>query len=218
MIERKESIFGTAKHFKVKIKTKKTRKDKIRFVTSVLSYALFILLFLIGVALLIYVADIKIREARGETVTPEYNAYVVLTGSMIPEILINDVVITKRRDVSVLERGDIITFQSTDPRFTGLIITHRIIEKFVDAATGDISFQTKGDANPSPDLTLTQGNKVLGEVIFKIPKLGYIQQFLATKGGWIIVILIPCLAVLSYDVLKLIKILMKRKNAQIMVK
>lgn len=218
MIQKEESIFGTAKHFKVKIKTKRTTQDKVKFVASVMSYALFILLFLIGVALLIYVADIKIKEARGENVVPEYNAYVVLTGSMIPEILINDVVITKKRDVSILERGDIITFQSTDPRFAGLIITHRIMEKFVDSATGDISFQTKGDNNPSPDLTLTQGNKVLGEVIFKIPKLGYIQQFLATKGGWIIVILIPCLAVLSYDVLKLIKILTKRRNAQVMVK
>lgn len=215
MIKDEKSLFGTAKHFKVKIK--KEKENPIRFIVSVMSYALFILLFLIGGALLVYVADIKIKEAKGETVTPEYNAYVVLTGSMIPEILINDVVITKKRDSKELEVGDIITFLSTDARFYGLTITHRIINRFVDSATGEISFETQGDANPSPDLTLTQGNRILGEVIFKIPKLGYIQQFLATKGGWIIVILIPCLGVLSYDVLKLIKIITKRKNAKVMV-
>lgn len=217
MIKKEKSLFGTAKHFKVKIK--KEKQNPIRFIISVLSYALFILLFLIGAVLLVYVLDIKIKEARGEKVTPTYNAYVVLTGSMIPEILINDVVVTKKKEVSELERGDIITFISSDPRFSGLIITHRIRNIFVDSATGDYSFETKGDNNPSVDFTLTKGSNVLGEVIFKIPKLGYIQQFLATKGGWIIVILIPCLTVLSYDVMKLIKILAKKKNSNtVMVK
>ena len=209
MIQKEQSLFGTAKHFKVKIK--KEKQSPIKFFISVISYAIFILLFLIGAALLLYVLDIKVKEAKGEKVTPTYNAYVVLTGSMVPEILVNDVVVTKKRDVKELDRGDIITFISSDSRFRGMIITHRIMQRFVDAATGDISFETKGDANPSPDFTLTQGKNVLGEVIFKIPKLGYIQRFLATKGGWIIVILVPCLAVLSYDILKLIKVLSKKK-------
>lgn len=215
MIKKEKSIFGTAKHFKVKIK--KEKQPPLRFIVSVMSYALFILLFLIGGTLLVYVADIKIKEARGIEVTPDYNAYVVLTGSMVPEILINDVVITKKRDSNDLNIGDIITFKSVDSRFYGLIITHRIINKYVDSATGEISFETKGDDNPSPDFTLTRGDRVLGEVIFKIPKLGYVQQFLATKGGWIIVILIPCLAILSYDILKLIKTITKRKKVRYLV-
>lgn len=216
MIKDEKSIFGTAKHFKVKIK--KPKEPPLKFAISVISYAMFILLFLIGGALLVYVADIKIKEARGQQVDPKYNAYVVLTGSMIPEILVNDVVITKKKEENLLEVGDIVTFKSTDPRFYGLIITHRILNVFVDSATGEYSFETKGDNNPSPDITLAEGNRILGEVIFKIPKLGYIQQFLATKGGWIIVILIPCLTVLSYDVLKLIKILTKKRERKLMVK
>jgi len=215
MENKEKSLFGTAKHFKVKVK--KEKQNPIRFIVSVLSYAVFIFLFLVGAALLVYVLNIKIKEAKGEEVAPTYNAYVVLTGSMIPEILVNDVVITKKREVNTLERGDIITFVSSDPRFSGLVITHRIKNVFIDAATGDYSFETQGDANPSPDFTLTKGSNVLGEVIFKIPKLGYIQQFLATRGGWIIVILIPCLTVLSYDVLKLIKILTKKKKTNTVI-
>jgi len=116
-----------------------------------------------------------------------------------------------------LKRNDIITFISDDPRFSGIIITHRIKEIFVDSSNGDYLFETKGDNNPSPDFTLTKGRNVIGEVIFKIPKLGYIQQFLATKGGWIIAILIPCLTILSYDILKLIKALSKKKNTKIVM-
>ena len=216
-MENQKSLFGTAKHYKVVIK--KSKENPFKFILSVLSYAIFILLLLIGATLLFYVVRTKIKEAKGEPVNNEYNAYVVLTGSMIPTININDVVITKQTEASELKVEDIITFQSTDPRFTGLIITHRIKNVYVDSATGEYSFETMGDNNPSPDFTLTQGKKVLGKVIFKIPKLGYIQQFLATKGGWIIAILIPCLAILSYDIVKLIKTIGKRaENKKMMTK
>ena len=52
-------------------------------------------------------------------------------------------------------------------------------------------------------LLLAEDTNIIGEVIFKIPKIGYIQSILATKGGLIIVVLIPCLAILSYDIVKL---------------
>ena len=50
---------------------------------------------------------------------------------------------------------------------------------------------------------MADDTNIIGEVIFKIPKLGYVQSVLATKGGLIIVVLIPCLAILSYDIVKL---------------
>lgn len=216
-MKEQKSLFGTAKHYKVKVK--KAKENPIKFILSVLSYAVFILLLLIGATLLVYVVRTKIKEARGEPVNNEYNAYVVLTGSMLPTIDINDVVVTKFTEPGKLKVDDIITFQSTDSRFSGLIITHRIKNVYVDSATGKYSFETMGDNNPSPDFTLTKGEKVLGKVIFKIPKLGYIQKFLATKGGWIIVILIPCLAILSYDIVKLIKTIGKRaENKKMRIK
>ena len=72
---------------------------------------------LIGATLLVYVADIKIRAMKGDFTPPAYNAYVVLTGSMVPEIMPNDVVITKRREPSELKVNDIVTFLSSDSSF-----------------------------------------------------------------------------------------------------
>lgn len=212
-----KSLFGSAKHYRVKVK--KAKENPLKFILSVISYAIFILLLLIGATLLVYVLRTKIKESRGEVVVNDYNAYVVLTGSMIPTININDVVVTKRTDPSKLKVDDIVTFESTDSRFSGLIITHRIKNIYVDSSTGLYSFETMGDNNPSPDFTLTKGEKVLGKVIFRIPKLGYIQQFLASRGGWIIAILIPCLAILSYDIVKLVKTIGKRnQNKKMMIK
>lgn len=203
-----KSLFKTAKHFKVTITRKK--ENPIKFILSVLSYALFILLLLIGATLLVYVVDIKIKESKGEVANPKFNAYVVLTGSMIPEIMVNDVVVTKRTDPKDLKVNDIITFISSDSRWSGIVITHRVKQVFVDPVTGEYSFETKGDANNTVDFTHARGSDVLGKVVLKIPKLGYIQYFLATKGGWIFVILIPCLAILSYDIMKLFKAIGKK--------
>ena len=219
MEEEKNNLYGSANHYLIKITRKK--ENPIKTVISVLSYALFIFLLLVGGTLLIYVADLKIKQAKGETATPKYNAYVVLTGSMIPQILVNDVVITKKVDLPELKIGDIITFVSSDTRFAGTIITHRIQQVFINPTTKEYSFETKGDSNNTVDFTHAKGSDVLGKVILKIPKLGYVQQFLATKGGWIIVILIPCLVILSYDIVKLFKVIFnksQKRNKRLYVK
>ena len=206
---------SNSKHYNVKVVKKK--EPLFKFILGVLSYAIFIWLLLIGVSLLVYVLDIKIRAAKGDYTSPTYNAYVVLTGSMLPEIQVNDVVVTKKVDASTLKVGDVITFASADSRFLNTIITHRIIKKEYDSKTKTYSFQTQGDNNNVADSALVPQNNIFGKVILKIPKLGYLQEFLASDGGWIIVILIPCLTVISYDIVKLMKGLKRKKYKNITV-
>ena len=200
---------SNSKHFNVKVVQPKT--SLLKFIIGVFSYAFFIFLVLILVTLLAYVLDIKVRAAKGDYSSPTFNAYVVLTGSMLPEIQVKDVVVTKKVDAEALKVGDIITFASSDSRFFGTIITHRIIKKNQDN-DGNITFQTQGDNNNVADSALVQPNNIYGKVILKIPKLGYLQDFLATQGGWIIVILLPCMAVISYDIVKIAKGIKRRKN------
>lgn len=197
-----KNYFGV-RHYNVKIVKEKV--NPLVFISSVISYVLFIWLLLVGGVLLYYIADIKIRAAKGDFTPPTYNAYVVLTGSMVPEIMPKDVVVTKKWDAKDLEQGDIITFMSSDDRLSGIIVTHRIKNKYYDATTNKYTFQTKGDANNTEDFTLTEENNIIGKVVFKIPMLGYVQEILASRGGLIIVVLIPCLIILSYDIVKLAK-------------
>lgn len=203
----------TVKNFDVKIIKKK--EPLMKFIIGVISYAIFILLLLIGITLIVYISDIKIRAAKGDYSTPKYNAYVVLTGSMLPDIQVYDVVITKKVEAENLNEGDVITFASSDTRFLNTIITHRIIKKNYDAKTKEYTFQTKGDNNNVADSALVQSDKIYGKVILKIPKLGYLQQFLAEDGGYILVVIVPCLIVISYDVVKLSKGLKKKKKIKV---
>ena len=195
-------IFGV-KHYNVKVLHKKEKP--IRYIVSVLSYALFIFLLLIGGTLLLYIADIKIRASKGDYSAPVFNAYVVLSGSMLPEIEVKDIVITKKIPEEELAIGDIITFISPDARFGGISITHRIVEKQFDQNLEVYTYRTKGDNNNVADAALVPSSNVLGKVILKIPKLGYIQDILASKGGLIVFVLIPCLVILSYDIMKMFK-------------
>lgn len=199
-----------AKHYRVKIVKVKT--NPIKFIIGVISYALFIWLLLIGITLLIYVADMKIRESKGDYTPSKFNAYVVLTGSMIPNINIKDVVITKKVSAEEIKEGDVITFFSSDPRFEGITVTHRVLQKSTDKVTGEVIYKTKGDNNNVADGAPAYDYNVLGKVIFKIPMLGYLQEFLATQGGWIIVILIPCLLVISYDIVQIAKNIGKKSK------
>ena len=203
----------SVKHYKVKVV--KAKENPVRFVLGVISYAIFIWLLLLGITLLVYVGSNKIREMKGDTTPAKYNAYVVLTGSMIPNINIKDVVITKGVDPSTLKKGDVITFLSSDPRVPNITVTHRIREVFYDSSTGKYNFRTKGDNNNTADMYLANSDNVYGKVIIRIPKLGYLQDLLATSGGWIIVVLIPCLAILSFDIMKVgKKIISKGKKSK----
>lgn len=194
--------FGV-KHYKVKII--KGKENPIRAIINIISYAIFIFLMLIGGTLLLYVADIKIRAAKGDYTAPIFNAYVVLSGSMLPTIQVKDVVVTKKIPEDKLEIGDVITFISPDERFGGISITHRIIDKVYDEKQGIYTYRTQGDNNNVADSVPVPNGNILGKVILKIPKLGYIQDILASKAGLIIVVLIPCLIIFSYDIMKMVK-------------
>ena len=196
------NVFGV-KHYKVKIIKQKERP--LRYIVSIMSYALFIFLMLIGGTLLLYVADIKIRAAKGDYTAPMFNAYVVLSGSMLPTIQVKDIVVTKKIPEEKLQIGDVITFISPDTRFGGISITHRIIDKIYDENMGVYTYKTQGDANNIADAVPVPNSNILGKVILKIPKVGYIQDIISSKGGLIVFVLLPCLAILSYDIFKVLK-------------
>ena len=204
-----DNLFGV-KHYKVRVI--KAKDNPFRYIVSVISYAIFIFLMLIGGTLLLYIADIKIRAAKGDYSAPVFNAYVVLSGSMLPTIKVRDVVVTKKIPEERLQVNDIITFISPDERFGGISVTHRIIEKIYDESEGIYKYRTQGDNNNIADSKLVPNANILGKVILKIPKLWYIQEVLSSKGGLIILVLIPSLAILSYDIMKIFKRIGKKSK------
>lgn len=179
-------------------------KKGFHFVTTVVMYAIFLILILVGIIFALYFLDQKKNLDSGKNLPPLFNAYVIISPSMVPTIKVEDAVVIKRVDEEELKKGDIITFNSTDYRYSGVTVTHRIVgvEKTSD---GKILYTTKGDNNNTPDSTRISYDNIYGKVILKIPKIGYLQYFLTQSYGWIIAVVIPCLCIIIYDIIKLIK-------------
>ena len=139
------------------------------------------------------------------------NFYTILTQSMYPTIKAGDVVVTYSEDNNHYRTGDVITFISRGNG--GITVTHRITEVYVN--NGNYSYKTKGDGNNTSDRELVDGADVLGKVVLKLPMVGYFQQFLVSKTGWIVVVLLPCLGIVIYDIIKIVRIAARNSRSVI---
>ncbi len=189
--------------FEEKISFKEGIKFLSHFITKVILYVILFLLMIVFFLFFIYFGNVLHNIKHQEDRPPLFNAYIIVSPSMVPNINVWDGIVVKREDGHNLKKGDIITFTSHDMRYNGLTITHRIvgIERTED---GSYYFRTKGDANNVEDPYLVQENDVYGKVIFRIPMIGHIRSFLSKSFGWIVFLIVPAIMVIIYDILKIV--------------
>ena len=114
------------------------------------------------------------------TIAISPKVFVVVSGSMEPEIKTGSLVFTKSIDPSQIKVGDIVAF--TSPSNPKEAILHRI---FSLKNTSPPTFQTKGDRNKLPDPWDLMAVGILGKQAFIIPYIGYIIAFVKTPLGFI---------------------------------
>ena len=183
----------------------------INYMLSIIMYAIIVILLLVGVILIAYVVDFKIRDSNIEA--PLYSAYVIVSGSMEPIIKVKDAVVVRRCEEKDIKIGDVVTYRSMDESFYGILITHRVVN--IETENGEKVFITKGDSNETVDRTPVKYGQIQGKVAMRIPKIGYLKYFLSNYEGWIIAVVLPSLAIIGYDILKLIDKSKKRKNGEV---
>ena len=191
--------------------SKKSFKDILKlvysvyhFVAKVFLYSILIILILVAVLFTFYFIDMIRNVKSGNPKSPLFGAYVIISPSMVPTIKIDDAIVVKRENGSKLEIGDIITFSSIDPSYPGLTVTHRIVGK-EKTSSGKYLFRTKGDNNSVMDPSIVEEGRVYGKVILKIPQLGKVRRFLTTSYGFLFGIIVPALAIIVFDILKLFR-------------
>ena len=185
------------------------RKKVFKMIYKIISYTIICILMAIAAFLIFYVISGKIAQKQGKK--PLFGLYTIISPSMTGTLNVYDVAFTMRIDTDKLKEGDIITFYSTNSFFGGTPITDRIIE-VVNVPNSGKMFSVKGDANPKADEEKVIPSNVVGKVMFKIPQLGRVQFFLASKGGWIIAIMIPALVIISYDIYKIFRLFLLKSK------
>lgn len=103
-----------------------------------------------------------------------YGAAVVLTGSMEPTIMADDLILVARQES--YEENDIVVYQSGN-----MLVVHRIVSMEDETVT------TRGDANNAPDAPIRL-EMIKGEVVGVLSGLGAVARLLKTPAATITLI------------------------------
>ena len=195
---------------KVKIWLTNIRKV-LHFIATVLMYSICLIMIIVFLVFVVNFIDKQYNLRSGNNKKDLFSAYTIVSPSMVPTINVEDGIIIQRIEPEHIKQGDIISFLATESYYRGKVITHRVIgiEKSSD---GKLLFRTKGDHNNVADSFLVNEENVYGKVIFRIPMLGYIRQFLSTYFGWILCIVIPFLYLILSEVVRVRRMISSKEK------
>ena len=174
-------------------------QGELNFYKNVLIY----LLYIIIIPIIIYDMFLIIQTLIKPGVTPDFfgfKTFSIISGSMEPKIVIDDIVIVKSVDKNQIRVNDIITFKTENE-----IITHRVIK--IELIDNNLIYTTKGDSNEVTDIEKIEYNQIEGKYVGKIPKIGKLLTLLKNKLVFSIILI---LLIISY--------ILQRKNIQKKIK
>ncbi|MCP3741722.1 signal peptidase I SipW [Rossellomorea sp. BNER] len=179
-------------------------KKAIKAFSNLLSAILFSIIILTTLTVMIS------KASSGEPNLFGYQLKTVLSGSMEPSIQTGSVIAVKPvEDHKGFQKGDIITFINEDD----LLITHRVIE--VKSSGNQLSYITKGDNNDGADRDPVLPQNVKAEYTgFTVPYAGYFLNWINSKIGSALLLIIPGLLLITYSIFAIRKALsgIDRKN------
>lgn len=156
---------------------------------QIISIPVFIVLFLLLIYNMVLISQSIITPSK----TPSFfgiKTYVIVSGSMQPELNIGDMVVVKEITDSELNVGDIISYRNGQS-----VVTHRIHKIYYK--DGQKQYITKGDYNNVEDSIVLTINSIEGKVVNKLTGIGNITIFLQSKYPIIIITIIFFLYLLS---------------------
>jgi len=145
---------------------------KISFKSVIRISVLVLLAVLVGIS--IYSMNARMLGGNALPMPFGFGMTVVLSGSMEPELSVDDLLIVTPADT--YEVGDVVVFQTQRTA-----VVHRIV-----AINGD-EIITRGDANSSDDDPITLQN-IKGRVVCAIPFVGLIVNLIKTPVGTVILL------------------------------
>lgn len=158
-------------------------------------------IFVVAIALIALLLVFSLFPIKGN-----YQVKIVQSGSMEPTIETGSIVIIKPQ--TSYEVGNIITFGEDNRK--AVPTTHRIVES--KTVNGDTVFKTKGDANNGPDFSEISQSKVIGKVLFSVPYLGFVVDFVKKPIGFALVVIVPAVLIILDELKNIYGEIRKRKN------
>ena len=156
--------------------------------------------------LIIFNVTLMIKSYINPNELPSFlgiKSFVIVSESMEPTIMTNDVIFITNTSKENLSVGDIISFKTGD-----YINTHRIIR--IEEENGEEVYITKGDNNKDEDRGYVRFQDIEGKYLFRLPGFGKITEILKSKVTLLILLII--LVLISYYEVRISKRRLKRKE------
>ena len=182
-------------------------KKAVKIIFDILTWILLILAFIVTVLV------ISSDKNNGTASLFGYMPFTVESDSMKPEFSKGDLVLDKEiDDIHSLKEGDVITFW-TMAGSQRIRNTHRIVA--INDNGGALSFTTKGDNNPINDTTDVNQGDIIGKWTgTKLGGAGKAMDFLRTRKGFFICIIIPMGIFFIFELYKLIVVIIEMKRPE----
>lgn len=182
---------------------KKTTLGKALTSIGIAVCVVLLFVFIINVTIIVksYIYPDKVPDFMG------YKPFIVLSGSMEPEIMAGDLIVTKEIDPENIIVGDVISFRVDED----VVVSHRVTEIQKE---GGLSFLTKGDANTGMDGTQVLPEKIEGIYILRVGGLGRFALFLQTPIGMLLFVVTPLCLFIIYDIVSRSKRNKKKGNRE----
>jgi signal peptidase len=182
-------------------------KKAVKIIVNILAWVFLLL------ALLVTVIVFSAERNNGVSNIMGFMPMTVESNSMSPTFKKGDLIIVKEiDDVNDLKEGDVITYWT---HIDGKRVknTHRIVE-IVDK-NGTNGYVTRGDNNTINDTDVISPGAVIGRwTNVKLPVVGRLMNFLRTKTGFFICIVIPMAIFFLFELYKFIATIIEAKRPE----
>ena len=163
-------------------------------VKKIISAVINILSVLIILVAVIVLCIVLLTPAGKPPTILGYTALRITTGSMEPVYKTDSMIIVKKTEAKEIQKGDVISFYSSDPALDGAVNTHRVVDIYEES--GHIKFVTKGDANNAEDVYDVDEEYLIGKVIYSSDILGKLSRLVSNPLVFIPIILVPLAIIL----------------------
>ena len=129
------------------------------------------------VALLLIVIVVQ-RVSNNNLSIGGFRVFMIVSESMKGEYDIGDILVSKNTEYSNIKIGDNVTYLGEEGELKGLIITHKVVNKY--EKDGNKLFVTRGISNDVDDPEIRY-DQVYGKVIYKTYLLSFIAKMMNNK-------------------------------------
>lgn len=171
-------------------------RDKIEnsIIFKIFKYILYVLVVLLLVVTVVQKVSNNSLSVGG------YRMFMIVTGSMEPEYMVGDILISKVTSEDKIKIGDDLTYMGKESSVKDKVITHRLIK--IEEKNGKKIFTTKGIANQFEDPSITY-DQIYGKVVYKTIILSTLAKLMSSTVSYYLVFIVIAL-IFSIEVVSII--------------